>query len=943
MNTSRTKRTRINQLSRVAFVASAGLVFVFTGPERSVDAVTFYRDQIGISAWERVGITGKGAVIGNLSGLPPLISGVGGPISHRLLNKSNPIPVVFENDGIPRLNFSKVISHSTATAGAMVASGGGGSGDPKGITPDAQLLVGWFAIGFDNAGNFTDRPFANSTVNQPDAIAYSLFAMADQDIADALAGNDRLLPYTAATVINSSFGLSSATSRRGEDQVARIYNAVVSMTDATLVASTSDDAQREETMSGDPDVSDLGTVYSPGAAHNTISVGFLNRELDGLAVDSGVGPSQGQNQADVRGLYPMDDPSFMNPFTDDEGDLDSVGGVFVDARPGVDIVAPGELLTLPGSTFGDGLSAAATDDFWIGSSFSSAIVSSAAAMVHELGRREGHSISALVTKAVLLNSADKDNYGFNNMQVADMMDPDRPLVTEDGLDEEIGGGALDLRRLLVQYHLGTIKPDYLPGDGLNGLTRTASAIPALPMTDSFNYNVSAPDAGTDPNLPFVSGGENIACTFSLGGFSYTDPSLDEGWQGIREVAFAQRYGPFSEAVENMLYHESAGIRPMARRDDPDLGDGDRGGDVGDGGTGSGGGATPPAGGGDNTPGGGGSSGVPIPYRTGWDHGNLGEGFIDLPIGVITPGSGISITLAWNRHEHWDTPPLHFVTQSDIVSFNAGGGGDGGGGTQDPMQADEVELENIDLELWRENSTGRGDKMIAASRSTWNNTECIFISPQIGLAPGTEDGVFGFGPANYYIRIKFNETLYDYGGFSFCNGGEASSPKNSEPADGFNDMNRAQVEYAVAWYVDFNLFGGEFFTDSNGAVLAGIKGLTRTTLSSDFIIPVSDINADLLVDADDAALLIQNFGSLDPSYDLNNDGIADAMDLEFMSQQVGQRAIPRNPTREEKKAEKLRLKDNKKAVNSQRKLHKKTSKKTLKEMKKDYQRRERGDG
>jgi len=930
-------------------IAAAGLAVTLSFVDTS-DAISRRRDQLGIRVWEEIGITGSGVVLGSLDGLPPLVDNTG-PFfftsEHQSIRSSSPIEIVFEEDGVMRrtlANFS-LHAHQTATIGAMVANKVGTRSDaPLGIAPDAQLLVGWFAIDRDPSGGFVDLP-GTPTGQIFDAITYSLFGMTGQEYANVISNSelDIPAPYQVATVVNSSFGVEGPAGRRGEDQIARIYNACVTMTDATLVCPTSNDGNLEDPTGDeeDPTLTDLGRVYSPGSAHNTIAVGYVGREFNAISSFSGAGPIQAQNYADMGlgDLYP-DDLNFVNPFTpEDGGDLESTAGVFREVRAGPDIVAPGELLQLPGETFvvsGNVFNTVASSQ-WTGVSFASAIVASAAGLVHELGEREGHSISSVVTRAVLINSANRSDenigVGFDNEQMVDQMDEDRPSITTIGLDPDAGGGSLDLTRLLRQYHQGTVVTDYMPGDGLIGLT-TFSDVPN--QHDSLVYAIQT--TGTDPTIPFVTPQRSnppsprplsLTCVEGLGGVML-DPNMNETrdpWlDGRIETRVASYYGPFTEQVEAVIDQTSAKIVPMARRDNPDLDGGEP--SLGDGNTGG----SVPGAGGEDVGSGGGAAGGGRPFRSGWDHGMVGEGHVDLPIGPITPGSGISVTLTWNRHESWQLPASNFNGVASIVAF--GGGSEGNVAALDPVQMNQFEYEDLNLELWQVPSGPGGNRLVAASRGVWNNTESIYFEYIGGAPDGTSNGPFGNAPADHFVRVIFQQTLWDYGGFWFCNGPPLSMPKEAEGLEDFDNLNRAQVEYGLAWYVEFNTDGYldalRAINPDTGAVDLSIIGII-TNLDRQFFPLVGDVNADFLVDSTDASLMIRNFGSSNANYDLNGDGIVDALDLQMVSMHIGEVAEPRKLTKEEKKAEKQRRKDYKKMVKERQKANKKANKQQGKDM------------
>lgn len=929
-------------------VAVAGLAVSMSITDDS-DAVstTIIRNQLGIRDWEDQGITGKNAIIGSLDGLPPLVAPLAPFGTHQAFSKSNIVTVVFENDLIPRRTFAEISlhQHQTATLGAMVSSKFGSASDaPIGFAPDAQVLVGWFAIDRAPAGGFTLEPLGMNQNQLDDALTYSLFGMTGQAYADVISQDMGLAtPYQVATVVNSSFGIAGTAGRRGEDKTSRIYNAVACMTGATLVSPTSNDGDLEDpTSSGpvDPTLTDLGRVYAPGSAHNTIAVGYIDRNLSMLVSGSGKGPLQSANYAEegFGGLYPIDNIQFVNPFTPVDSPLESMGGVFLETRAGVDIVAPGQFITLPGDTFvlsSSSVFSTGSSAEWTGSSFASAIVAASCGLLHELGDREGYSIHNVVTRAVLLNSANKSDdlpgVGFENDQTAEQMDNDRADVTTIGLDEEVGAGSLDLRRLIRQYHFGTVVTDYMPGDGLEGLTVTPGA---QLQQDSLLFSTAV--EGTDPTIPFVVDQDtsapnssssprpfNLTCQESLDlglnsplPYESRDPWLD----GRVETRVAQNYGPFEQRVEALIDEAAGSMMPMARRDSPDL-NGDEP-DLG------GGNSDTPAAGGDDIEAGGGGGGVGgRAFRAGWDHGNIGEGYIDLPIGTITPNSGISVTLTWNRHEEWNLPAFIFgnnFNNGNLIEF---GGGESAS-SSDPTVMNEFKFEDLNLELWQVPAGPGANKLLAASRSVWANTECVFFDYTGGAPDGSSTGPFGSTPSDHFVRILFDKTLWDYGGFWFCNGGESSIPLESVPRDGFNDLPRSQVEYGLAWYVEFNTDG---FPDARrainpitGAVDISIVGI-NTNLNNAFDPLPGDLNADFLVDVNDAALMIQNFGSIDPDFDLNDDGIADALDLQMISQHVGETAQPKKLSKDEKKAEQQRRKAYKKQVNERRKANKKASK------------------
>ena len=182
-----------------------------------------------------------------------------------------------------------------------------------------------------------------------------------------------------------------------------------------------------------------GTVGSPAAGFNGISVAALTG-------DTGANPFS--TVADFSSRGPID---FYNPVT---------GLTIASARPGVDIAAPGDNLTL---AFYGGLSGGhvtGTDptvgefqgQYYIpnmgGTSFSAPIVAGAAALMVDAGNTfgGGEIIDPRVIKAILLTSATKTP-GWDNGQHLTI---DGVIRTTQALDYAVGAGALNLD---TAYHI----------------------------------------------------------------------------------------------------------------------------------------------------------------------------------------------------------------------------------------------------------------------------------------------------------------------------------------------------------------------------------------------------------------------------------------------------------------------------------------------------------
>lgn len=588
-------------------------------------------DSRAVIRWSTInarGANGSTVVIGNVEAGQPLTS-------HQDLR--NKVAIQFHwpfanssNPEVPRVDRNWVSTHATATTSALVGQDRG-PGAVRGLAPNATVLSGSIASGFDNDGNLANE--------NPTSLSFALFAMGHQPTANAIADALDIPRYQTASVINMPLGTTENGGRLGEDTFSRVANAIAFMSDATVVAAAGDDGE----LMPDPDGMDMGTMVGPGSGHNTIGVAALDEENNGLADFSSEGPMFAVNWAVAAGLFPKEPSNPMTTFPTEQQ--------VEDARPGPDISAPGAMLRLSGSQAASPFNETAFSDFWTGTSFSSSIVAAAAALVHDLGNKQGlwpeGRPSGLLTRALLLNSADKGRVGFSNMaspgDPPSMMNPEderQVSITTQALDSTTGAGVLNLQRLVRQFADARFK-DYTT---LEGFTKNAEDPPG--------YDV--PAVGTDPNVPFV-----------------TVANLDLGEPvGLRFDASSSA-GPALASASNgpsIDWNQPATVQLLQNGPDPNILDPDGGVTI-----------PPrpvpfpdfPTGGGEE--GGGGPFGPS--FRSGWDLGNIGFGTIDLPIGIVTPNSTITATLVWNRTETWDIPDyaaaLPLATQSQAVSFPTG--------------------------------------------------------------------------------------------------------------------------------------------------------------------------------------------------------------------------------------------------------------------------------
>lgn len=584
------------------------------------------RSFLGWNAWPQAGVTGSSTTVAVVEGGHPLPthSALAGRIAMELSwpwNQStdigNVVPAAPPARPTPGRNWNS--THATAVASAIVGTGANQIG---GLSPQSKLISMSFASGID--------PFSGNYISfSPTSLAFALFAATDQGVANSVCDALGVERYTVATVVNSSFSQRPARDgREGEDQVSRIYNICASMTGATIITPVGPQGD-------DPALDQLnppeGSAQPPSTAYNTIAVGATDESFNSPRQDSGKGLLPVIEWAVAASLIPAGaDPSGPPPLpTEPE---------LFQKRPGPDLMAPGTNLRLAGSIAGapDNPTQSSFSDFWTGTSFSTALVSAAAALVHDAGMKQGLWVtgrpSAVLTRALLINSASKagdvGGLQFNNNAQPDPVT--RVINTSQALDEETGGGQLDFKRLLDQF----VNASTRDVRGLAGFT-------VQPGTEEYTL----PVVGTDPRVPFVT---NPGGAASRGG-TVGDNAIPA--QIIRGAVGAEIPSEIEGARPMQLGN---GDDPPLSQDDPPLGTPWTG-------------QLPPLPGG--MPGGGGGGG--LPFRSGWDVGNIGVGSIDIPLGTFTAGSGVRITLCWNRHESWIMPnfagPMSFIDPSLVIA------------------------------------------------------------------------------------------------------------------------------------------------------------------------------------------------------------------------------------------------------------------------------------
>ncbi len=638
--------------------------------------------------------------------------------------------------------------HATAVAGAICArnpalEGDIGSVGPiTGIAPNVQLLSGALVTEVDPQDPGLG-PQQGVTV---EAFLFTLAAMTDLDVdgdgegdyIEPLAEWYGVEPWQPASVINISAGNATTIEQRaGEDVFARIADLIALKTNTLIIAAAGDEGQNGEL---EEEENDSGRIASPASAHNTISVGRTgdSSDFDSADEDSSFGPQARFNwiHGDLDGNLYLTVPTLGGGDGGGEGGGEGMGGddysdinfldgedprdppdqsstIFADDRrgnmdgfrPGVDIVAPGTLLELPGNlTLPEGvITLTGTWGGFEGTSFATAIVSGAAALLNEYGRAWEYSTDPLLLRAVLLNSADKpQNWDADATPNTTF---DFASSSNQGLDDTLGAGIIDFERLLLQYR--TTAGGYPDLDEASQEVLFNSIRPLFRRDPSIGGDPADPDFMEGPNM-----GTFGTITFMpvVGALrdrnQYFDTFVNQ--QGQSEpISFLFTDPDFAMVTffNDPTAASSAVIAPEAQRTDdtsanapePQEGEGswrnyaaqpvpdrfDFPGGGGSGGAGNrtggtGGGRTGTTGGGISTgdrPGGGGGGGggdgidgggtsasglrpctSPVEsrcVRTGWDIGRLGVGSIDLPIGGVPENTDIIATLVWHRIEQID--------------------------------------------------------------------------------------------------------------------------------------------------------------------------------------------------------------------------------------------------------------------------------------------------
>jgi|GEM_PF-6887485 len=937
---SSNSRTRAHLVSIAAVVCALLPALSAFGqsadPIASLSQVRFF---LNWQEWSARGFTGKNVVIANID--------AGHPIDHKAFNGKVDLriawPFSIRGRG-PTSVINRNISsmHATAATGAMIADGQVGPLNLIGIAPEARVISASVASGLDPiTGGLADLGLTS--------MSFALLAVLDQDFANQIADTLGVKRWQTATVVN--LPITTVGGQDGQQALAEAVNMAASQFGATIVAPAGDlgDADFfQQNMMGQVFT---GTVGEPASAFNAISVGRTGANFTSMVPESGKGPNVTSDW----------EPTLDDKGTDGLMDCTPRTMTLVAMqRPGPHLTAPGTRISLPGSPVIPATAPGATStlfDFWQGTSFASSLVAGAAALVHDAGIQFGLLINDLVTKAVLLNSANSELVNADIMGTPQTggakLGEDNALIFGMPFNAEQGMGTLDLKRLFNQYIGPVVDPfntgyaDILPSDGIfqtgevstgsdfvtPGLPDAVSEIqtrtPCLAFVDCGTFALKpididalfstgrlpsreCPIAGKtrdDCQIGFATkfeapGAETLGGTLiqpiPIGGeddpshafFARSVPAMPPVGQrrGLRAIH------NFNDLENTDLIHDafSAQADPSVNgQPDPKLFGGNRA--SGGGGSRNGDGSTrvqvqdAPLVGGTPRFDCAGLAGCGQDFvRTGWDYGSLLTGQLDMPIGFVPDSADITVTLVWERDQRWDVESIEQNFLSALVAPQPLSSGFipprilmsnpvflTGGGFPFPVDTSlqyaspttRMRYDNLDLELWKASAgDGSRNELIARSNSTWSNIEHVVIKSQGGAQQITA----GF----YFIRIIFQGTLYDLGGYFHS---DAFQPGcKSLHGLGFDDMKTGNTDYAVAWYVEAPSppFGANLGLGGTD----GILGLAPVT--------PGDANGDGFVNSSDLNMILGAVGSTNPSMDFNFDGKITAADVAIVLQNFG---------------------------------------------------------
>ncbi len=361
-------------------------------------------DFLGADRFYAAGFDGTGAVVANVE------AGHAWSGHESLSNVTQ-----FVESATPAPQLGETDRHATWVASMIAGSNGGPvtGAWQTGIAPGAELWSGAIATQWNGA------PYALSFTVTGDSFVDAYVEVFQTGISGR-----------TADVVNSSWGFTQPSG----------FNFIAGALDALSVANP----QTTFVASAGNEGPGVNTVGGPGAQHNVITVAALTGS-------GGANPYSAVASFSSRGPNDYEDPN----------------GVVEGVRAVVDIAAPGTSLTgafYGGTTGGNtgGTASGDADDYsgnLQGTSFSSPTVAGGVTLMVDSAYTafpsNPNARDARVTKAVLLNAADKEGIpGWDNGQALDS----GVIRTTQSLDYATGAGRMDLDRTFDQY-----LPEFLGG------------------------------------------------------------------------------------------------------------------------------------------------------------------------------------------------------------------------------------------------------------------------------------------------------------------------------------------------------------------------------------------------------------------------------------------------------------------------------------------------
>ncbi len=326
---------------------------------------------------------------------------------------------IYDRLGIDSGQLGEVSRHPTWVGHTLAGRNENARDYQQGIAYGAELWSGAMATVWPGAPNTSNFDWSRG------------FAYSEPYAGMALDGRNGQV----ADVINSSWGLASASNpgiRGGNSIFTLAYDGMARQSGAVFVSSAGNDA-------GNPSLS----LVRPGNGYNGITVGATGNDLDDP-------PYSQLASFSSRGAQDYNGPD----------------GFVANARAVVDIVAPGENLTLAfyggatGSNLGGSDPSNGVDNWYSfnvgGTSFSAPIVSGGAALLVDVAKDRfvdnlANAKNSQVIKSVLMNSADKPAEWTNGLELLN----GTTYVTKQAVDYSWGAGRLDLNAAFDQYTAGT--------------------------------------------------------------------------------------------------------------------------------------------------------------------------------------------------------------------------------------------------------------------------------------------------------------------------------------------------------------------------------------------------------------------------------------------------------------------------------------------------------